>query len=46
MQSELRRRGRLDPEPVGATFRERMLGAGLHLAPEHHVESFRPAATE
>jgi len=46
VQPELRRRGRLDPEPVGATFRERMLGTGPHLVPEHHAASFRPAGAE
>ncbi len=32
---ELRRRGRLDPAPEGGTLRERLLGRGPHLAPEH-----------
>ncbi|QHC68069.1 NtaA/DmoA family FMN-dependent monooxygenase [Rathayibacter sp. VKM Ac-2759] len=41
VQPELRRRGRLDPPATGATFRERMLGGGAHIAPEHHAASFR-----
>lgn len=42
VQPELRRRGRLDPEPTGPTFRERMLGAGPHLADTHRVARLRP----
>jgi len=39
---ELRRRGRLEPEPEGSTLRERLLGKGPHIAPEHYAASLRP----
>jgi long-chain alkane monooxygenase len=42
VQPVLRARGRLDPAPTGETFRERMLGAGPHLADTHHAAAYRP----
>lgn len=38
---ELRRRGRLDPERTGDTFRDRMLGSGSRLADTHRGAALR-----
>lgn len=38
---ELRARGRLDPQPEGDTFRERLLGRGPYVVPEHHAATLR-----
>jgi FMN-dependent oxidoreductase (nitrilotriacetate monooxygenase family) len=38
---ELRRRGRLDPAPEGKTLRERLIGHGPHLSPDHYATRLR-----
>jgi FMN-dependent oxidoreductase (nitrilotriacetate monooxygenase family) len=43
---ELRRRGRLDPAPSGDTLRERLIGHGPHIAPEHYAAGLRPGSRE